>query len=57
MLASSYSSRNLALCPPPALAPPHTYPNQVENEVRILSSLTHANIITYHCSFQVQHSC
>ena len=29
-------------------------PNQVENEVRILSSLVHAHIITYHCSFQVK---
>ena len=29
-------------------------PAQVENEVRILSSLSHAHIITYHCSFEVR---
>jgi len=27
---------------------------KVENEVRILSSLAHAHIITYHCSFQAE---
>ena len=28
----------------------------MENEVRILSSLSHPHIITYHCSFQARHS-
>ena len=28
---------------------------KVENEVRILSSLSHPHIIMYHCSFQVRH--
>jgi len=28
--------------------------SKVENEVRILSSLAHAHIITYHCSFQAE---
>ena len=43
------------LSPDPDPNPSHIpNPNQVENEVRILSSLAHAHIITYHCSFQVK---
>lgn len=37
-----------------AMAPPEL--TKVENEVRILSALSHAHIIAYHCSFQCEPS-